>query len=116
MAEQLTTQRTSAEMLFEKLQTNKRPVVINALDKEAYLAKRIPGSVNIPSQKADWINNIVPDKDQEIVVYCANTDCDASPKLAEALIEKGYTQVWDFEEGLAGWKNAGYKLVGNKPD
>lgn len=116
MAKPLTIQRTSAEMLFEKLQTNERPVVINALDEKAYLARRIPGSVNIPHQKADWIENIIPDKNQEIVVYCANADCDASPKLAQALIEKGYTQVWDFEEGMAGWENAGYKLIGNKTD
>ena len=113
MAEQITLQRTSVETLFERLQTNKRPVLINALQKEAYMGKRIPGSVNIPAEKSEWVENIVPDKDQDMVVYCANADCPASANLAKALIEKGYTRVWDFEEGLAGWEEAGYELVGN---
>ena len=63
---------------------------------------------------ADLIEHIVPDKEQDIVVYCANADCDASPKLAEKLIEKGYTRVWDFEEGLAGWRKEGYEDNGKK--
>jgi len=36
------------------------------------------------------------------------------PKAAEALLEKGYRNVWDFETGLAGWKNAGHNLVGTE--
>lgn len=114
MANTLTIQRTSAEVLYDKLNSSERPVLINALDQEAYLAKRIPGSINIPADKADIIENIVPVKEQDIVVYCANADCDASPRLAEKLMDKGYTRVWDFEEGLAGWKKAGYKLTGNE--
>ena len=113
MAEQITLQRETAELLYEKLQTNERPVVINALKQEAYAAKRIPGSINVPAGNAGWVENIIPDKEQDIVVYCANAECNASPTLAENLIEKGYTRVWDFEEGLAGWEEAGYKLVGN---
>lgn len=114
MTETLTIQRTTAEVLFDKLNSNERPVLLNALDHEAYIAKRIPGSINIPAGNAALIENIVPDKDQDIVVYCANKDCQASPKLAEELMEMGYTRVWDFEEGLAGWRNKGYKLTGRE--
>lgn len=113
MAEELTIQRTTAEVLYDKLNSNERPVLVNALDEEAYMAKRIPGSINIRTDQADTIRSIVPDKDQDIVVYCANADCTASPKLAEKLMDMGYTRVWDFEEGLAGWRKAGYELVGN---
>lgn len=114
MADTLTIQQTTAEVLFDKLNSNERPVLINALDEEAYKAKRIPGSINIPTVNADFIENVVPDKEQDIVVYCANADCDASPKLAEKLMDKGYTRVWDFEEGLAGWRKEGYTLTGNE--
>lgn len=114
MAEELTIQRTTAEMLFDKLNSNERPVLVNALDEESYIAKRIPGSINIPTDRAETIENIVPDKDQDIVVYCANADCNASPQLAEKLMDRGYTRVWDFEDGLAGWRKAGYELVGNE--
>lgn len=114
MAEQLTIQRTTAEILFERLQTNERPVLINALEEEAYIARRIPGSVNVPAGHAEWAEHIVPDKEQEIVVYCANADCNASSKLAEALVDKGYVQVWDFVEGLDGWEEAGYEFAGSE--
>jgi len=52
--------------------------------------------------------------DAEIVVYCANRECTASPNLAQRLEEMGYTNVSDFEEGLAGWRSAGYELIGNE--
>lgn len=114
MTDTLTIQRTTAEVLHDKMNSNERPVLLNALDEEAYVAKRIPGSINVPADKADLIEKIVPDKEQDIVVYCANADCDASPKLAERLIEKGYTRVWDFEDGLAGWRKEGYELAGQE--
>ncbi|HLR26699.1 MAG TPA: rhodanese-like domain-containing protein [Fodinibius sp.] len=113
MAKPSTFNRTTAELLHDKLNSDERPVLINALAKEAYMAKRIPGSINVPAEHPEWIDDIVPDKDEDIVVYCANTDCPASPNLAESLIDRGYTRVWDYEEGLAGWENTGHKLVGN---
>lgn len=116
MAEPITIQRTSAESLFEELQTHERPVVINALKQEAYMAKRIPGSVNVPTEHADWVDQIVPDKEQDIVVYCASADCDASAQLADALREQGYSHVRDFEDGIKGWEEAGYKLNGTDTD
>lgn len=112
MTETTTLQRISAERLFENMKSDTRAVVINALSRESYAAKHIPGSINIPTDEIEMVEQIVPDKQQNIVVYCANADCDASLKAAEALQEMGYENVWDFEEGLAGWKQAGYTLTG----
>lgn len=104
----------TADKLQKKLTSIKSPVLINTLDEEAYRAKRIPGSINIPTDHIDRIKQVVSDKGQPIVVYCANTDCDASPKAANALIGLGYKQINDFEEGLEGWEKAGYPLVGQQ--
>lgn len=57
---------------------------------------------------------MVPDREQPIVVYCANADCQASPRAAEALDEMDYEQVGDFEKGLSGWINAGLPLTGKE--
>ena len=103
-----------AKELNEILKSSERPVLINALDEEAYMAKRIPGSINIPSDKANIINSVIPDKEQPIVVYCANSDCTASPELAGKLMDMNFSNVRDFEAGLASWKNEGYKLIGAK--
>lgn len=109
-----TMQRISAEDLHEKMNSQNRPVLINALSAEAYQSKRIPGSINLTEENLECAEQVIPDKDQEIVVYCANADCDASPKLAEKLIDMDYSNVWDFEKGLAGWRSKGYSLTGSE--
>lgn len=108
----LTMKRISAADLHDRMTSENRPVLINALSEEAFEAKRIPGSINITEHNLECATNVIPDKDQDIVVYCASTDCDASPKLAEKLIDMGYNNVWDFEEGLSGWRSEGYNLTG----
>ena len=81
---------------------------------DAFIAKHIPGSINIPTENAEMAESIIPYKDAEIVVYCTNSDCTASPELTRKLEDMGYTNVSDFENGLAGWKSAGYKFGGDE--
>jgi len=54
---------------------------------------------------------ILPDKNQEIIVYCSSPRCTASPNAAKKLIDLGYTNVSDFEAGLTGWLKEGIRLV-----
>lgn len=108
-----TLQTIDAETLKRKMTGEHAPILINALDRDAFIAKHIPGSINIPTENAEMAKDVLPFMDAEIVVYCANTDCTASPNLAQKLEEMGYTNVSDFEEGLAGWRSAGYELIGN---
>jgi rhodanese-related sulfurtransferase len=112
MPETLTT--ISADDLKDALESEHPPVLINALPREAHEARHIPGSVNVPVETADQIEALVPNTDEPIVVYCANADCTASPKLAQKLEDRGYTNVVDFENGYAGWRQAGYPLVGTE--
>ncbi|MBD3616795.1 MAG: rhodanese-like domain-containing protein [Gracilimonas sp.] len=113
MSATATLRTISAETLNRKLTGNHAPILINALDQEAFLAKHIPGSINIPTENAEIAKEVLPFMDAEIIVYCANSDCTASPELAQKLEEMGYTNVSDFEQGLAGWRKAGYELMGN---
>lgn len=108
-----TLQTIDAETLRQKMTGEHAPILINALDRDAFIAKHIPGSINIPTENAEMAKEVLPFMDAEIVVYCANKDCTASPNLAQKLEEMGYTNVSDFEAGLAGWRSAGYKLIGN---
>jgi rhodanese-related sulfurtransferase len=43
-------------------------------------------------------------------VYCASRSCTASPTLAQKLVDIGFTNVVDFEGGIAEWEHAGYRL------
>ncbi len=68
----------------------------------------IPGSVNVADEHSDAeIAKALPDKTAEIVTYCANPRCTASPMLAKRLQKLGYTNVKEFPGGIAGWKAAG---------
>jgi rhodanese-related sulfurtransferase len=49
---------------------------------------------------------VIPNKNTEVVVYCASFDCNASEKAAKKLTELGYTNVIDFSGGKADWKAA----------
>lgn len=110
MADTLTT--ISADELKRRLASERPPVLINTLPREAHQARHVPGSVNVPTDDIEQVETLVPNKDEPIVVYCANADCEASPTAAQKLEEMGYTDVVDFEDGYAGWRRAGYPLVG----
>lgn len=109
-----TLQTIDAKTLNQRLKGTQPPILINALASDAFIAKHIPSSINIPTENAEMAENVIPYKNAEIVVYCANEDCTASPELAEKLEDMGYTNVKDFEKGLAGWRSEGFSLVGEK--
>ena len=112
MVETLT--RTTAKELKQAMTSDRPPIVINTLGPESYRSRRIPGSINVPTDEIETAKDLVPAKDEPIVVYCANEDCDASPKAAQKLESMGYTNVKDLEAGYAGWRQAGFELVGTE--
>lgn len=87
--------------------------LINVLDREAFEKRHIPGSVNIPLKDEEFLDKVeerTDYKSKEVVVYCANTECEASPKAAKVLEDAGYTNVYDFEAGMKGWQESGYEV------
>lgn len=112
MAATLTT--ISTDELKKRMGSEHPPVLINTLPRKAHEARHVPGSVNVPTDDIERVETLVPNRDEPIVVYCANADCEASPTAAQKLDEMGYTSVVDFEDGYAGWRRAGYPLVGAK--
>jgi rhodanese-related sulfurtransferase len=101
----------AAEDLKKKLDANEDFILVDVLSKESFEGKHIPKSISIPvDQIEEKASSDLPDKDKEIIVYCASTDCHASPTAAKKLEELGYTNVTDFESGLAGWQDAGFEF------
>lgn len=80
--------------------------LVNVLSSEAFDDEHIPGSINIPKGKVGTFEDRFS-TDKEIIVYCASTDCDASPAVAEKLADRGFTRIVDFEAGMDGWKRVG---------
>lgn len=82
--------------------------VIDALPPMSYAVSHLPGAVNLPPERVDALaERRVPDKDAEIVVYCANPRCESSIETAERLIALGYTNVRHYAGGKREWIEAG---------
>jgi len=99
----------SREELKEKLDKAENIKLVFALRVNQYRAKHIPGSVHF--EKLDDALQAL-DKDDEIIVYCANPACPASILAYRYLIGHGFKNVRRFAGGLQEWEDAGYPLEG----
>ena len=100
-----------AEELKKKIDSGEDFVLIDVLSKESFEVQHIPKSISIPvGELEERASKELPEKNKEIIVYCASKTCQASPAAAKKLEELGYKNVTDFEDGLAGWKEAGYEF------
>ena len=76
-------------------------IILDVREQDEYDAGHIPGAILIPytriEEKAD---DMLPDKDQLILVYCRSGR--RSKIAAEALAELGYTNIKEFG-GIIDW-------------
>lgn len=84
--------------------------LVNVLGKDSFREEHIPNSINIPVGQLDEFEQRFA-KSKPIVVYCASPECDASPKAAKALVDRGFVNVFDYANGLSDWKEAGNGVV-----
>jgi rhodanese-related sulfurtransferase len=88
--------------------------LVEALPRKYYDAEHLPGAINIPHDQIHLqAAALLPDRDATVVVYCANTPCQNSRLVAEALTAMGYAHVYEYVEGKQDWKTAGLPLEGN---
>jgi len=98
------------EELKQKIDAMEDFVLIDVLLPESYQREHLPDAVNIPLYKIDEETTTHLPRDKEIVVYCGSFECTASPAAARRLEELGFTNVIDYEGGLADWREAGYPV------
>lgn len=67
----------------------------------------------VPYNKVNEIVEKLPsDKAAMVVLYCRSGRM--SRETTEALVILGYTNVWNLDRGMIGWKEAGFPIVTNK--
>jgi len=88
-------------------------VLVDALSPMSYATSHLPGAISLPPQRVDELaERRIPDRDREIVVYCASSTCDSSVTVANRLIELGYRNVRHYAEGKSDWVTAELPLEG----
>lgn len=103
-----------AQELKRKMDHNEEVLVLDVLPSEHYETQHIPGAKSIPLEKDNFVDSVkdaAKNKQQQVVVYCASTECDLSPKAADRLESEGFENVVDFNGGIQEWKDAGYSLT-----
>lgn len=98
--------------LESKIKKNKDLKVINVLGKMLHEDCRIAGSTNTPLRFLEKEAQAWTAKDQEIVIYCACAECDASVKAYRLLKTMGFTNLWEYEEGIREWHQKGKATEG----
>ena len=98
------------EELKSKLDNGEPIQLVMALNRWAFDAKHIPGSLHFDDPD-DLYSSL--QKDDEIIVYCSNVDCLSSVSLYRALVERGYRNVRRYAGGLLDWEEAGLTLEGS---
>lgn len=101
--------RIGREALKAKLDRGEAIAIVEALPEMYYRRAHLPGAINIPVERVpELAARLLPDKNAEIVVYCANLPCPSSEIVAHSLIELGYGRVREYAAGKQDWIEAGY--------
>jgi rhodanese-related sulfurtransferase len=99
----------SREELKAELDSGADLKLVMALNRWAYDAKHIPGSLHFDTPDALYAA-VAPD--DEVIVYCSQVDCLSSVALYRDLVRRGYRNVRRYSGGLLDWEDAGLPLEG----
>lgn len=85
-----------------------RVTLAEALPEKYWRDWHLPGATHLPHDQVKQLApGLLPDKDAEIVVYCASSTCQNSHIAARTLAQLGYTNVAVYAGGKQDWQEAG---------
>ena len=91
----------TAEEAKQIMDSEEGYIILDVRTQEEYDQGHIPGAILIPyTQIGEKANEMLPDKDQLILVYCRSGR--RSKIAVEALVELGYTNIKEFG-GIIDW-------------
>jgi len=109
-------QTLSAQELHDWISERRELVLIDVLPRVSFLKAHLPGSEHASFYEADFlerVEDLVDAPTERVVVYCNSKSCNASERAAQALVEAGYTNVFDFEGGVDEWRTEGFLVGGS---
>lgn len=101
----------SRQELQARMQGNRPPTLVEALPVKYYQDGHLPGAVHLPHDRVRQLaTTLLPNRDTEIVVYCASATCQNSHIAAGVLASLGYRDVKVYAGGKQDWTEAGLPL------
>jgi rhodanese-related sulfurtransferase len=98
--------------LKQKLDHPKKSLLVEALPADQFRNLHLPGALSMPvDQVRSLATELLPNKDVEVIVYCAGPTCHASSDVAKDLDALGYTNVRHYVGGKQDWIKAGLPVV-----
>jgi len=108
----------TAAQVQQALTDPSRPLLIHVLPEEHYVARRIPGAVNLCAYDPSFVQKVkslVGNLATPIIVYGEGKPSLDSDEAARQLSAAGFTNVSDFRGGLRAWSAGGYPIFGDGP-
>lgn len=85
--------------------------LLEALPERYYTQGHLPGALHFPhTEVAVLAAALLPDKGQQLVVYCASETCRNSHTAAALLSGLGYRDIAVYAGGKEDWTAAGFRL------
>ena len=90
-------------------------LVLDVREPQEYAHGHVPGAINLPLERVQELApDVLPNKDAEVIVYCASAACHASENAARTLAEMGYSNVRRYVGGKQDWIDAGLPVVSDE--
>ena len=98
-------QEISTEEILNWKQKGKNFVLLDNRAEDYFHWERISGSQNLRWKFVKKLaGKLLPDKNQAIISSCQSVLCTASTKAADALVQLGYTNIYEYSGGLSEWQ------------
>jgi rhodanese-related sulfurtransferase len=91
-----------------------RAQLLDVLPAAVFKKEHIPRAINIPLENLNAESTKTLKKDQAIIVYCADYECDLSARAAWRLESMGFQEVYRYTAGKADWLAAGWETEGTQ--
>lgn len=94
--------------LKRKIDRGEAFALLETLSPEQFRNAHLPGALNAPPERIKELAPVlIPNKQTEVVTYCAGPTCHASSDAARELSALGYAHVRHYAGGKQDWTSAG---------
>ena len=91
-----------------------RAQLLEVLSAHEYKREHLPQAVNVPLHDLTAASTKFLHKDQAVIVYCWDYQCDLSARAAWRLETMGFQEVYRYTPGKADWLAAGWETEGTE--